>query len=103
MKVCGATELDAMNTYIEREVRRRDFVLARWNKREQERIEKENENKRMAGIATVGKLSDEEILKKWRAEYDVYLAGEREFLRALGLYQEEEEDTTAAQPEAAPA
>nr|VZI34461.1 unnamed protein product [Spirometra erinaceieuropaei] len=104
MKVCGATELDAMNTYIDREVRRRDFVLARWNKREQERIEKENENKRMAGIATVGKLTDEEILKKWRAEYEVYLAGEREFLRALGLFHEEEEDQpAAAQPEAAPA
>ncbi len=55
-----------MTNYIDREVKRRAYVLGRWNKREQERIAQENEKKRLAGISTVAELSEEERLKKLR-------------------------------------
>lgn len=54
------------NSYIDREVKRRNFVLTRWNIREQEKIEQEAENKRKAGIAPAATLTEEELLQKER-------------------------------------
>ena len=39
-----------MTNYIEREVKRRAFVMARWDFREQEKMEMEMEAKRKAGV-----------------------------------------------------
>lgn len=53
-----------MKAYIDREERRRAFVAGRWKKREQERVVREAESKRMAGIATVAPLSEQAKLQK---------------------------------------
>ncbi|CAH8459503.1 unnamed protein product [Schistosoma curassoni] len=58
------SELEKFNEYIEREVKRKEFVSMRWNLREQEKIEQEAENKRRAGLAPAVMLSDEEIIQK---------------------------------------
>lgn len=55
-----------MAGYIEREVRRRAYVVNRWKRREQERLQKEVENKHLAGISTVAELSATEKLQKMR-------------------------------------
>ncbi|KAG5448486.1 WD repeat-containing protein 63 [Clonorchis sinensis] len=84
-----ASELANFNAYIEREVRRREFVLMRWNIREQEKIEQEAERKRQAGIAPAVVLTEEETLQKEALEYEEYLKNEQSFLRQLGLVKEE--------------
>lgn len=58
-----------MEKYVDREVRRRAFVASRWKRREQERAQKEAEDKRLAGIATVAELSGAEKLQKMRVRY----------------------------------
>lgn len=55
-----------MAGYIEREVRRRVYVVSRWKRREQERLQKEAENKHLAGISAVAELSATEKLQKMR-------------------------------------
>lgn len=59
--------MELITSYIERECNRREFVISRWNRREQERITKENEGKRLAGIATVAQLSETEKMQKLKA------------------------------------
>lgn len=59
-------ELDGIKNYIEREVHRRSYVIARWLKREKERVQQENDKKRLAGISTAAQLSEDEKLKKLR-------------------------------------
>uniref|UniRef100_A0A3Q0KMK2 Putative testis development protein nyd-sp29 n=1 Tax=Schistosoma mansoni TaxID=6183 RepID=A0A3Q0KMK2_SCHMA len=84
------SELKKFNEYIEREVKRKEFVSMRWNLREQEKIEQEAENKRKAGLAPAVMLSDEEIIQKEKLEYEKYLSEEHAFLRSLGLVEEED-------------
>ncbi|VDP80323.1 unnamed protein product [Schistosoma mattheei] len=83
-------ELKKFNEYIEREVKRKEFVSMRWNLREQEKIEQEAENKRRAGLAPAVMLSDEEIIQKEKFEYEKYLSEEHTFLRSLGLVEEDD-------------
>ncbi|CAH8818795.1 unnamed protein product, partial [Schistosoma curassoni] len=83
------SELEKFNEYIEREVKRKEFVSMRWNLREQEKIEQEAENKRRAGLAPAVMLSDEEIIQKEKFEYEKYLSEEHTFLRSLGLVEED--------------
>nr|CDS24476.1 WD repeat containing protein 63 [Echinococcus granulosus] len=101
LKVGGPEEVEAMTGYIDREVRRRAYVVSRWKRREQERMQKEAEDKHLAGISTVAELSATEKMQKMRSEYDAYLADERQFLRLLGLYGDTE--VTAEEVEATPA
>lgn len=86
-----AGELNSMTNYIEREVKRRGFVVMRWNFREQEKHEMAAEAKRKAGIAPNVVLTDEEIEQKQKQEYQAYLKEEYNFLRELGIVKEEEE------------
>ena len=44
-------QLNGLTNYIEREVKRRAFVVARWNFREQEKQEMAAEAKRKAGVS----------------------------------------------------
>lgn len=64
-------------------------MVARWNFREKERMEKDQEAKRAAGIAPSVVLTEEEIVAKLQAEYNVYLEEEMAFLRELGIAEEE--------------
>jgi hypothetical protein len=43
--------MQSMSNYLEREVKRRHFVMARWDFREQEKMELEMEAKRKAGVS----------------------------------------------------
>ncbi|CAH8475140.1 unnamed protein product [Heterobilharzia americana] len=88
LKMALPSELKSFDEYISREVRRRDFVIMRWNQREQERIEQESENKRKAGVAPAVTLTEEEIIQKEKLEYEKYLSDEHAFLRSLGLLEE---------------
>lgn len=84
-------EMNGMANYIEREVKRRAFVVERWNFREQEKQEMAAEAKRKAGIAPNVTLTDEEIEMKMKMEYKIYCDEEYSFLRELGIVKEEEE------------
>ncbi|ESP02449.1 hypothetical protein LOTGIDRAFT_199692 [Lottia gigantea] len=77
--------------YFEREIKRRGFVVERWDFREKEKREIEAEAKRKAGIAPNVVLTDEEIEIKQKIEYQNYLDEEASFLRELGLLKEEAE------------
>ncbi|KAH8852664.1 WD repeat-containing protein 63 [Schistosoma japonicum] len=89
-KTALPSELKKFNAYIEREVKRKEFVLMRWNLREQENIEQEAEKKRKAGLTPTIVLSDEEIIQKEKLEYEKYLSEEHAFLRRLGLIEEDD-------------
>ncbi|CAL8094691.1 unnamed protein product [Calicophoron daubneyi] len=89
LKTPMLNELTNFNTYIEREVKRREFVISRWNMREQEKMEKEAETKKQAGVAPAVQLTEDELLQKEAAEYQEYLKEEHAFLRSLGLIEEE--------------
>nr|CDS34712.2 hypothetical transcript [Hymenolepis microstoma] len=89
LQVPGSEEKEAVKAYFEREERRRDFVETRWKKREQERIQSEAENKRLAGITSAAALTEHERLQKMKKEYENYLADEYHFLRSLGLVTNE--------------
>ncbi|XP_074640912.1 dynein axonemal intermediate chain 3-like [Tubulanus polymorphus] len=80
-----ANEEQMMLNYVDREVKRRHFVEARWDFREQEKREMEAETKKKAGIAPNVVLTEEEILYKMKQEYQAYLDDESSFLRELGL------------------
>ncbi|CAH8454226.1 unnamed protein product [Schistosoma turkestanicum] len=86
------SELKKFNEYVEREVKRKEFVSMRWNLREQEKIEQEVEKKRKAGLAPDVVLSEEETIQKEKLEYEKYLSEEHNFLRSLGLLGEDEEE-----------
>lgn len=47
----GLLQMQSMSNYLEREVKRRHFVMARWDFREQEKMELEMEAKRKAGVS----------------------------------------------------
>ncbi|CAL8094688.1 unnamed protein product [Calicophoron daubneyi] len=82
-------ELTSFTTYTEREVKRQEFVISRWNMRDQEKMEKEAETKKQAGVAPAVQLTEDELLQKEAAEYQEYLKEEHAFLRSLGLIEEE--------------
>nr|KAG5698305.1 hypothetical protein BaRGS_017007 [Batillaria attramentaria] len=84
-------EFNAFTNYIEREVKRRAFVVQRWNFREQEKQEMAAETKRKAGIAPNVTLTDEEIEYKMKLEYKAFLDEQHNFLREMGIVKEEEE------------
>ncbi|KAL8583506.1 hypothetical protein ACOMHN_056316 [Nucella lapillus] len=84
-------EINGVTNYIEREVKRRAFVMSRWNLREHEKQEMAQEAKRKAGIAPNVQLTDEEIEVKQKLEYQAYKSEEYTFLRELGIVKEEEE------------
>ncbi|KAF7231836.1 WD repeat containing protein 63 [Paragonimus skrjabini miyazakii] len=90
LKTMLAEELNNFNAYIEREVKRREFVLMRWGLREQEKVEQEAENKRRAGVAPAVTLTEDEVLQKEALEYEDHLKSEQAFLRQLGMIEEEE-------------
>ncbi|KAK2157176.1 hypothetical protein LSH36_196g03010 [Paralvinella palmiformis] len=85
-------ELQGVANYFDREVKRRGFVVERWNFREKEKMEIESENKRKAGIAPQVQLSDEEVEYRMKEEYEKYLKDEHKFLLDLGLIKEEEDE-----------
>ena len=58
--------------------------------REKEKIEKEQEAKRAAGIAPAVVLSEEEIIAKMKMEYDAFIEEESAFLRELGIKDDDE-------------
>ena len=43
-------QLNSMSNYFDREVKRRGFVVQRWDFREKEKMEIENEKKNRAGV-----------------------------------------------------
>ncbi|CAH8834018.1 unnamed protein product [Trichobilharzia szidati] len=94
LKTALQFELKNFSEYISREVKRREFVIMRWNLREQERIEQEAENKRKAGVAPAVVLTEEEIIQKEKLEYEKYLSEEHAFLRSLGLIEENSDSVT---------
>ncbi|XP_041359893.1 dynein intermediate chain 3, axonemal-like isoform X2 [Gigantopelta aegis] len=78
-------EYNSFANYIEREVKRRAFVVMRWDFREQEKRELESESKKKAGIAPNVVLSESEIENKLKLDYQDFLKEELAFLRELGL------------------
>ncbi len=46
-------QITGVSNYFEREVKRRSFVVARWDFREREKMEKESDLKRQAGVSAV--------------------------------------------------
>lgn len=84
-------ELASVSNYVEREVKRRTFVVQRWDFREHEKREIEAEQKKKAGIAPNVQLTDEEIEYRMKQEYHQFKEEETAFLRELGLLKEEEE------------
>lgn len=84
-------EVSGISNYFDREVKRRSFVVMRWDFRENEKRELEQEQKRKAGIAPNVVLTDEEIEYRMKQEYQAYLDEEAAFLRELGLLKEEDE------------
>ncbi|CAH8572973.1 unnamed protein product [Dicrocoelium dendriticum] len=87
LKAMLPQELANFNLYIDREMKRREFVLMRWALREQEKIEREAEQKRRAGIAPAVVLTPEELKQKETVEYEEYLRNEQAFMRQLGLVE----------------
>lgn len=51
-------QLQGVQGYLEREVTRRNFVVARWNFREEEKREIEMENKKKMGVSEKWFLSE---------------------------------------------
>ncbi|XP_048256413.1 dynein axonemal intermediate chain 3-like isoform X4 [Haliotis rufescens] len=86
-----SNEMNGVSNYFEREVKRRGFVVQRWDFRETEKRELEAEIKRKAGIAPNVVLTEEELEYKAKMEYIEYEKEEANFLRELGLKAEEEE------------
>ncbi|CAC5422765.1 WD repeat-containing protein 63 [Mytilus coruscus] len=84
-------ELATVSNYVEREVKRRSFVVQRWDFREHEKREIENELKKKAGIAPNVVLTDEEVEYRMKQEYHQFKEEEQSFLRELGLLKEEDE------------
>lgn len=76
-------ELASFNNYIERETKRQEFIMKRWNLREQEKRQKELEKKSV--IRRPQNLTEEDIDEKLKALYDAYLEEEAAVLRSLGL------------------
>ncbi|CAH1773609.1 unnamed protein product [Owenia fusiformis] len=91
LRVPTPNELQGVTNYFDREVKRRAFVVARWDFREREKMEIEAESKRRAGIAPNVQLTEDEIVYRMKQEYNAYLDEEASFLRDLGLKQEEDE------------
>ncbi|KAL5022553.1 hypothetical protein ScPMuIL_001708 [Solemya velum] len=83
-------EISGMSNYFEREVKRRAFVVKRWDFRELEKRELEVENKKKVGIAPQVMLTDEEVEYRMKQEYTQYLEDEASFLRELGLKDDDE-------------
>ncbi|KAK6180530.1 hypothetical protein SNE40_012670 [Patella caerulea] len=83
-------EYNGVHNYFDREIKRRTFVVERWDFREKEKRELEAEAKRKAGIAPNVVLTDEEIEIKQKIEYQAYLDEESSFLRELGLKDDSE-------------
>lgn len=84
-------EHGSVSNYLEREVKRRAFVVQRWDFREQEKRELEAEQKKKAGIAPNVQLTDEEVEYRMKMEYNQFKEEEQSFLRELGLLKEEDE------------
>ncbi|XP_033738311.1 WD repeat-containing protein 63-like isoform X3 [Pecten maximus] len=85
-----ANEYTGISNYFEREVKRRAFVVSRWDFREIEKRELEQEHKRKMGIAPNIQLSEEEVEYRLKQEYAAYLDEENSFLRELGLKDDDE-------------
>lgn len=91
-------ETTSVANYIEREVKRRAFVVERWNFREKEKRELEAEAKKKAGgmAAAMAPLTEEEKELRLRQEYEAYLNEEHNFLRELGIVQDDDVPLPAA-------
>lgn len=83
-------EANGVANYFEREVKRRAFIMQRWDFREKEKMQIENEKKNSAGIAPNVSLTEEEIEQRQKMEFAAYLEEEAHFLRDLGLLKEGE-------------
>lgn len=83
-------ELTGVTNYFEREVKRRAFVVQRWDFRETEKRELEAEAKRKAGIAPNVLLTDEEIEYRQKQEFQAFCDEENKFLRELGIITDDE-------------
>ncbi|XP_045159985.2 dynein axonemal intermediate chain 3-like isoform X2 [Mercenaria mercenaria] len=90
LRLSTPNELTGVANYIEREVKRRSFVVQRWDFRETEKRELEAEAKRKAGIAPNVILTDEEIEYRQKMEYQAYVEVETNFLRELGILKEDD-------------
>lgn len=90
LRLSTPNELTGVANYIDREVKRRGFVVQRWDFREQEKREIEAEAKKKAGIAPNVILTDEEIEYRLKQEYQAYVEAENNFLRELGITKEDE-------------
>lgn len=86
------TEQNGVANYIEREVKRRSFVVERQNFREKEKRELEAEAKKKAGgaAAALAAPTEEELEYKAKQEYQVYVDAEHNFLRELGIIQDDD-------------
>ncbi|XP_060606254.1 dynein axonemal intermediate chain 3-like [Ruditapes philippinarum] len=91
LRLSTPNELTGVANYIEREVKRRSFVVQRWDFRETEKREIEAEAKRKAGIAPNVILTDEEVEYRQKNEYQAYVEVETNFLRELGILKEDAE------------
>ncbi|KAH3693237.1 hypothetical protein DPMN_192641 [Dreissena polymorpha] len=90
LRLPAPNEVTGVANYFEREVKRRGFVVQRWDFREHEKRELEAEAKKKAGIAPNVLLTDEEIEYRLKLEYQAYMEAEGNFLRELGITKEEE-------------
>ncbi|KAL4236475.1 WD repeat-containing protein 63 [Mactra antiquata] len=90
LRLSTPNELTGIANYIEREVKRRSFVVQRWDFREKEKREIEAEAKRKAGIAPNVVLTDEEIEYRQKMEFQAFQEAENNFLRELGILKDEE-------------
>ncbi|XP_013408046.1 WD repeat-containing protein 63 [Lingula anatina] len=91
LRVATPNETVGVSNYFDREVKRRAFVVDRWNFREQEKREIEAEHKRKAGIAPNVELTEEEVHYRMKQQYAAFLEEESAFLRELGLKEDIDE------------
>ncbi|WAR24235.1 DNAI3-like protein [Mya arenaria] len=90
LRLSTPNEETGVANYFDREVKRRGFVVSRWDFREKEKREIEAEAKRKAGIAPNVVLTDEEIEYRQKNEYQLYMEQENNFLRELGIIKDDE-------------
>ncbi|BFY99788.1 hypothetical protein BsWGS_02828 [Bradybaena similaris] len=87
-------ELNGVANYIAREVKRRAFVVERWNFREKEKRELEADIKRRVGglAGAMAQPTEDELEHRARMEYEAYLQEENVFLKHLGVVPEETDE-----------
>uniref|UniRef100_T1G3K0 WD repeat-containing protein 63 n=1 Tax=Helobdella robusta TaxID=6412 RepID=T1G3K0_HELRO len=91
-----SNETEKFGAYLESETKRREYVEARWAMRDEERVQMDIAAKILS--KPVPQLTEDELEARDRLEYEKYLEEEIQFLKELGMYEEEVVATAAVRP-----